>query len=488
VFAELEEIKHVDREALLGEKKEYNVHDYYKQVGAAQRIARHPLFENFYLFVIAVNALWMGYDLDQNTALSIDTAEPQFMIIETIFCVLFTVEVGVWLMAFERKLFPFTDPRELWFKLDFTLVLEMFFDAWMMPLVIKPLSGGDGMTGQRDIVEMIRMLRLMRMTRMIRIMRAVPVFMTIIKGMAAALRSVSATMFLMGLVLYVYGIVFRAQLATYEEPTPMFSNVPESMFSLFMAGTLLDDIFDVGNTFYDKGFFMMLLFLSYLLISCFTILNMLIGVLCEVVSSVSAHEAEKKLIVETQKRLEEVYLEHVGEDGGEAAPMDKDEFWDFLHVDSVEKALFKIGVESKHFRALTALCFPVEDKDDKSWGNLNAPSGPKRITPDEFVKTVVRLRPEKSASVMDVAEIFVGLRTDIRSTRNDHEADLEELQQTEVTFENDVNELLKRMKRLEARIERWEDHHLDQVKERTAGLPPELLVVSQKLLGKKTVA
>ena len=65
--------------------------------------------------------------------------------------------------------------------------------------------------------------------------------------------------------------------------------------------------------------------------------------------SVSAHEAEKKLIVETQKRLEEVYLEHVGS-GGEAAPMDKDEFahgssfpgkiskrrfWDFLHVDSV---------------------------------------------------------------------------------------------------------------------------------------------------------
>ena len=56
------------------------------------------------------------------------------------------------------------------------------------------------------------------------------------------------------------------------------------------------------------------------------------------------------------------------------------------------------------------------------------------LTLRRFVKTVVRLRPEKSASVMDVAEIFVGLRTDIRSTRNDHEADLEELQQTEVVL------------------------------------------------------
>jgi hypothetical protein len=161
-------------------------------------------------------------------------------------------------------------------------------------------------------------------------------------------------------------------------------------------------------------------------------------------------------------------------------------------LQQVTKALEKIGVETKHFGALTALCFPAEDMGSeagtggedrkiKRYGPKKD-DGPKSITVDDFVKIVVRLRPEKSASIMDVAEIFVGLRTEFTNTRDVHEQELERVNQHELKFEASVTDLLKRMKKLETRIEKWEEQHISAVKDKTAGLPPELLAFSQRFI------
>ena len=45
-----------------------------------------------------------------------------------------------------------------------------------------------------------------------------------------------------------------------------------------------------------------------MLLSSFTVLNMLIGVLCDVVQRVSIEESEKQLVMDTQRRLLGVYL------------------------------------------------------------------------------------------------------------------------------------------------------------------------------------
>merc|ERR1719159_1864323 len=89
------------------------------------------------------------------------------------------------------------------------------------------------------------------------------------------------------------------------------------MFSLLCAGTFLDDIADVLMDFRDTNLVILVIFLVYVLLSCLTILNMLIGVLCEVVSAVSANEGETALIIDTQKQLESVFNELRKERGGD---------------------------------------------------------------------------------------------------------------------------------------------------------------------------
>merc|ERR1719387_667550 len=64
----------------------YNVFDFYKKRGAAAWIAKTKTFDFLTLFVITLNAGWMGYDTNSNNAETISTAEIQFQIAESFFC------------------------------------------------------------------------------------------------------------------------------------------------------------------------------------------------------------------------------------------------------------------------------------------------------------------------------------------------------------------------------------------------------------------
>merc|ERR1719353_2853563 len=148
----------------------------------------------------------------------------------------------------------------------------MILETWIMP-VVKSYQTDEGENSQLSQLSILRLLRLLRLTRMVRLMRAGPELVTLIKGMAKAGRSVGSTLLLLIIVLYVFGIIFAGMLGNVPpEECPacrqMFGDITKSMFTLFLAG-------------------MLLAFLIYVLMSSFTILNMLIGVLCEVVSAVA---------------------------------------------------------------------------------------------------------------------------------------------------------------------------------------------------------
>ena len=68
------------------------------------------------------------------------------------------------------------------------------------------------------------------------------------------------------------------------------------MVTLFLSGTLLDDITDIAMAFWTHNTPMLFVFLVYVLLSSFTVLNMLIGVLCEVVTAVSEQSQEETKI------------------------------------------------------------------------------------------------------------------------------------------------------------------------------------------------
>merc|ERR1719324_1244757 len=100
-------------------------------------------------------------------------------------------------------------------------------------------------------------------------------------------------MVLLVLILYVASIIFKMQLAEMEvggisiSDDKPFGSIPMSMCWLFFAATLGDNILMFHQTIVKDGtpfaFFMAFLFWVMVFLCMFTILNMLIGILCEVV-------------------------------------------------------------------------------------------------------------------------------------------------------------------------------------------------------------
>jgi voltage-gated sodium channel len=414
----------------------YNVFDFYKKHGMAQRIAKTKTFDFLTLFVITLNALWIGYDTNSNNAESIGQAKIQFQLAETFFCVYFTAEVVIRFMAFEKKL---NTMRDFWFRFDSALVGMMVFETWVMPLA---MPGGGGVGGNLSI---LRLLRLLRLTRMARLMRALPELLTLIKGMAAATRSVSCTLVLMVIFLYIFGIVFTDAFKRAEDPALVFryKHLGYSMFTLFMAGTLLDNLIDIMEELKlseEAGWAWIMIFWFFILLSSFTVLNMLIGVLCEVVTETSNHEAENSMVELVREEITAVF-EQIDTSGD--GTVSKEEFNMMKDKEEVKLALEKVGVEPKHFFALSDVLFepselpPSQSSDDTGQRTKKVAEGEEESVElefDDFLEMVISQRPEKTASVMDAALLRQMFRTIIIRLDRKMDGYLERLRSIQDSF------------------------------------------------------
>lgn len=424
VFADADAIRAKMHENL--DKKDYDVMDYYYEDGYTQAIARSNRFGNLTLTVIAVNALWIGFDAECNdatyagelTGCPFKPEDTSFWLAgENSFCAFFTFELLVRFGAFKEKLRAFKDN---WFNFDSVLVGFMVLETWFMPLI-----GGNAAMGD---FALLRMMRLLRLTRMVRLMRSVPELLTLLKGMGIAARSVAYTLLLLLIIMYVFGIVFKSQLAEPEDPELQgyFDNIPRSMWTLLFAGCLVDDINSIAEAVLAENWMMGMFFLLFVLIASLMVLNMLVGVLCAVVTAVAAAEKEKVLISFVKTRLIGV-LQTLDEDGN--GTISKTEFDQLLAIPEAVQALIDLGVDVNNLLSLADHLFdPDEGDEDKKDGKANPPADidPEllalaQLSPEEqkkldaeeqrsmtfadFLEMVIRLRSDNQPSVADVVDI-----------------------------------------------------------------------------------
>merc|ERR1719361_630707 len=105
--------------------------------------------------------------------------------------------------------------------------------------------------------------------------------MILLKGMAAAMRSVFFTFFLLLIMIYLFGILFTQLARDNEAIGEHFSSVPESMYTLMMRGAFLEGLLDFTNEMRDESYLLVLIFSVFIMLASLTLMNMLIGVLCE---------------------------------------------------------------------------------------------------------------------------------------------------------------------------------------------------------------
>lgn len=344
------------------------------------RVSKDTRFENTALVVIIANAAWIGIDLDWNNP---GTNELPFIIGENVFCCIFTLElITKWFGYVPKSAFLFDRGGDGgscrfmgWNLFDLFLVLLMIVETW----IVAPLMTGD--TGMNQLST----LRLLRLLRISRVFRLVPELGMMVKSMGAAARSVSSTLVLAIGIMYVFAIILTQWAKTGGRLDKCvadgeicfdyyFGTIGKSLLSL-MQILVYDDTFSLIRPTMDEAWHIGALLILFICVGSFTVLNMLIGVICEIVGVTTTEEKEKVLRARVREVFAQLDADH---DGG----ISREEFTEKLDL------LEKLGID----QALVRSAFDIIDVNESDMLEL-----------DEFIKMIFKLlHPPEAQDLMKI--------------------------------------------------------------------------------------
>jgi hypothetical protein len=244
-----------------------------------------------------------------------------------------------------------------------------------------------------------------------------PELMILIKGMLAASRSVFFTMCLLLILLYLFAIMMR-QLT---EGTPVgqqyFYSVPASMYKLLIEGVFLDKLDLTVKTIAASGALYAVVFFVFVMLAALMVMNMLIGVLCEVVSRVASAEKEEMSVLTLKGKLARVMDKLDQNNNGMLCEM---EFVQLVSCAESVKLLDEVGVDPIGLINLAPSIFNSEEdeqEDDSSDDEEMASKAPKEINFRQFMEIVLDHRGTTTASLKDLRELKHDLVNEIENLK-----------------------------------------------------------------------
>jgi len=214
--------------------------------------------------------------------------------------------------------------------------------------------------------------------------------MVMIKGMLSASASVGYTLGLLLIITYVFAIA----LVNLREPDTeiavlYFSTVPESMHNLIIFGTFLDALSDFLLLIKEESMPCFILTWLYIALASLTVMNMLIGVLCEVISSVAKEEQESMMVDKVNDKFGEIVKTLDTDNNG---TLSWAEFANIIEYPDAVEALASVNVDPVGMVEM-AEDFFYEDGDEVS------------VSFEDFMELVLDLRGGQPASVKDIMRL-----------------------------------------------------------------------------------
>mmetsp|Transcript_55485 Transcript_55485/g.125038 ORF Transcript_55485/g.125038 Transcript_55485/m.125038 type:complete len:622 (-) Transcript_55485:203-2068(-) len=384
IFADVNAMKEQVRQKIC--VPDYNVSHFYWERGIWQQMARSSVLETFTMIVIAANAVWLAVDTDLNHTPLLTDAPPLFQAAEHFFCTYFFVEWIIRFQAFKRKR---DGLKDVWFTFDTALMALTVIETWgftIMVVLLLEEARTNVLVANAPIVRIVRLLRLTRMARMAKLLRLMPELVILIKGMATAARSVMFTLLLLGVLIYVFAIAFTQLCKGTSLQHTLFSGVLRSMSTLLLTGTVPDLVMLVERDLAGEHIIFAVLFFVFILLSSLTLMNLLVGVLVEVVSVVSLVEKEN-LDVRFVKSYFSALVKQVDIDGDQQ--ISKGEFGVIMQNPDALRALQSVGVDVVGLVDLADFIFRESE-------NL-----PFR----DFMDLILQLRGANKATVRDIVDM-----------------------------------------------------------------------------------
>jgi len=368
-----------------------------------------------------------------------DTAlYPGSYIVEFIFCLYFTFEVVVRFLSFKKSKYCLKDG---WFVFDSILVFFMILETWILKIV--EVAGGGGGSNMLSNFSALRLLRLLRLTRMARLMRAVPELMMLIKGMISATKAVGFILIFLVLVMYVFAILMMSMIAepcdkpmhvneatgcacnpseddeskmvcaydchddmdhpqmTKCEARVVFGSMGDAMMTLFTNGVLGDNLnWAMATILYGGSLLCLWIFFLFFMISSLTLLNMLIGVLCEVIGKKAEEERNTAGENEMRSTLTEAF-EGMDQNGDGSVTATE---WDRMKTNpEVRRSLQTNGIEPDNLdiqlEKMKKAIFMKKSSAGRSAKDKDREGG---LSLEEFVNRLLDIQPTKPTSCLEL--------------------------------------------------------------------------------------
>lgn len=374
-------------ETLQESLRDYDVEDEYHETGCFQAFARNSVFKSFTLFVIVVSVLWIAIETDYNHATVLSQAPLVFQVADNFFCGYFCFEVMIRFMAFERTGAAGCNG---WFLFDLAIALMMMWETWALQLLFH-YGYASAQGDQQNVahgaqgLRVLRLVRLVRVARATRLLKAAPELLILVKGIVAGLRSVIAVLLLLMLLIYVFAIMFTLNLANTEFGAGVFERVPQSMNTLLLQVLCgPDEEFMKALAAAHRVSYVW--FLIFILFANLTMMNMLIGILCDVVSNVAREAKEEEFKKEVQYQISRLVKDL---DSDASGSISHDELF-FMLKDPVTAMSFNsLGVDIVGVADFARFVFAQCDE----------------ITYSDFELLIGQFRGDKPAAVKDIMEV-----------------------------------------------------------------------------------
>jgi hypothetical protein len=215
--------------------------------------------------------------------------------------------------------------------------------------------------------------------------------------MVTAMKSVVYVMGLLVIITYIFAIAFT-QLAV-GTPTigeDLFANVAQSMYSLLIYATLLDGLGGFLDALRFEQWPLLALALIFIALAALTVMNMLIGVLCEVVSAVG--DAERETIL-TEAVKEKMLAIVATLDTNADNAISYEEFTQIMAKPEALQALEDVEVSPLGIIDFAELFF-FEDNGEGI-----------KLSFEDFMECVLDLRGSNTATVKDVLDLWKKVKT-----------------------------------------------------------------------------
>jgi hypothetical protein len=375
----------------------YDVKDFYKDDHESifSKIAQNPLFEKVTISVICINACWIAVDTDWNAAMTFVDRSPQvqaqaipkeiFITADVLFFMYFSLELFIRFVAFERKL---NSMKDGWFVFDSTLVALYALDPFVLTIVAAA-SGGADLPFPTSI---LRLFRLARLTRLVRMLRSFPELVIMVKGMLTAVASVMYCLGLLIMITYVFSIALT-QISDREYEGGVwetyYTSVPHAMYTLAVYGLFGDNLAEFCDMNRAENTACLIIVTIYVILASMTVLNMLIGILCQVISSVAIAERESIMVDQVHSEFESI-LKTLDKDNN--GTVGWQEFQVILTSQVALKALEGVGVDPEGF---------IDAAEDSFFED----GAEKEVTFDALMRMILDCRGGQNAMVSDVIKL-----------------------------------------------------------------------------------